>query len=176
MTLRMVETSHVNHCGEMSWSRDSLEVLPCDLDSACVCSDVVLRRENTQLNCLKNSQVLKSPVLFIWNTLWNEDLSFWCWHSNSVHISIIHPQWSQVWSGKLHKYILITNLICSAAHSKKYTAWETLWKRGHVCITWLKDHEGVGTITTINIWKVSTSRSWFYTQMSAQCFHWLAVL
>lgn len=43
----------------MSWSRDSLEVLPCDLDLACICSDVAWRREKTQLNCLKASQVLK---------------------------------------------------------------------------------------------------------------------
>lgn len=71
MTLRNGWDKSCYHCGEMSWSRDSLEVLSCDLDPACVCSDMVWRRENIQLNCLKTSWVLKSPVILIWNTLCN---------------------------------------------------------------------------------------------------------
>lgn len=65
MSLRNGWDKSCHHCGEMSWRWDRLEVLPCDLDSACICSDVMWRRESTQLNCIKTSQILKSPVILI---------------------------------------------------------------------------------------------------------------
>lgn len=65
MSLRNGWDKSCHHCGEMSWRWDRLEVLPCDLDSACICSDVVWRRESTQLNCIKTSRILKSPVILI---------------------------------------------------------------------------------------------------------------
>lgn len=68
MTLRNGWDKPCYRCGEMSWSSASSEVLPCGLDTACICSDMVQMRENSWLHQTKTSEILKSSVIVNWNT------------------------------------------------------------------------------------------------------------